>query len=94
MANFKADSDVLISCGDNIVTYCDEYLKLVNDLFDSLSKLNNVAWSGPWADLYVSKLRSERSSYINFGDYLKMYGKVIKNTGVNVNTIVSKWEDR
>lgn len=94
MANFKADSDVLISCGDNIVAYCDEYLKLMNDLFDSLSKLNNVAWSGPSADLYVSKLRSERSSYISFGDYLKMYGKVIKNTGVNVNTIVSKWEDK
>ena len=94
MAEIKANGNEIITCGETIVSLCDEYLTQVNTLFDSLSKINQVAWFGGGADVYASKIRADRSTYTNFGDYLKMYGKVIKNTGVNVNNIISKWEDK
>lgn len=94
MAEIKANGDKMITCGDNIVALCDEYLEQVNNLFDSLSKINQVAWFGEGANVYASKIRADRSTYVNFGDYLKMYGKVIKNTGLNVNNIITKWEDK
>lgn len=94
MAEIKANGDAIISCADNILSLCDQYNAQINELFDSLTKINKDAWSGGAANTYVAKAKNERSTYTNFGDYLKMYGQVIRNVGVNVNTIISKWEDK
>lgn len=94
MAEIKANGDAIISCGDNFLSLCNQYEAAVNKMFDSLEKINQTAWSGDAANKYVSKVSQDRSTYENFGDYLKMYGQVIKNIGVNVNTIVSKWENK
>ncbi len=94
MAEIRADGDKLISCGESIVSLCDEYTSCINTLFDSLSKINVTAWSGSSADSYVAKLPADKKKFTDFGDYLKMYGKVIKNTGDNVNRIIAKWDDK
>ncbi len=94
MAEIKANGDEIINCGDNIMKLCDDYEAQINALFDYLVKINKTAWSGSSADTYVSKLKADRGIYSSFGDYLKMYGKVIRNTGVNVNNIISKWEGK
>lgn len=94
MAEINADGDKIINCGDNILNLCDQYLAQINDLFDSLEKINKTAWSGDSANNYVRRLKMDRSSFVNFGDYLKMYGSVVRNVGVNVNTIISKWENK
>ena len=86
MAEINADGDKIINCGDNILNLCDQYLAQINDLFDSLEKINKTAWSGDSANNYVRRLKMDRSSFVNFGDYLKMYGSVVRNVGVNVNT--------
>lgn len=94
MAEIKASGDDIISCGDTIVSLCDQYITAINTLFDSFEKINQTAWLGEAANVYASRLRADRSVYTNFGDYLKLYGQVIKNTGSGVNNIVSKWEDK
>ena len=94
MAEIKANGDELISCGDSIVALCDEYISQINTLFDSLSKINKTAWSGKSATGYVAKLSNDKKKFVDFGDYMKMYGRVIKNTGDNVNRIIAKWEDK
>ena len=94
MAEIKANGDGLINCGESMIALCDDYLTQINNLFDSLSKLNKTGWSGRAADGYVSKLVMDRKRFTEFGDYLKMYGKVIKNTGDNVNRIIAKWDDK
>lgn len=94
MAEIKANGDAIISCGDNFIALCDQYDSAINELFDSLMKINKTAWSGDAANKYVAKVSLDKSIYTNFGDYLRMYGSVIRNIGVNVNTIVSKWENK
>ena len=93
MASIKADGDKLISYGDSIIALTNEYITEINNLFNSLSKLNRVAWVGQSANNYVSTLAIDKKRFIDFGDYLKMYGGVVRNTGVNINTIISKWDD-
>lgn len=92
MAEIKADSNELLSCGDTITALADDYIATMNAFFESYSKLNKTTWSGPSADLYVSKLTADKQKFIQFGEYIKMYGKVIRNIGVNVDHIVDKWE--
>lgn len=92
MAEIKADSADLISCGETIIALANEYVSAISAFFDSYQNLNKTAWVGASADKYVSKLPADRKAMLNFGEYLKMYGKVIKNVGVNVDRIVDKWE--
>lgn len=92
MAEIKADGTDLISCGDTIISLADEYLTTINTFFESYSKLNRTAWSGVSADKYVSKLPTDRKKFEQYGEYIKVYGKVIRNIGVNVDRIVDKWE--
>ena len=94
MAEIKANDVDLVNCGDNIITLADEYLTAINNFFDSYSKINQKAWSGGSANQYVATLPKDKQVFVNFGEYLKMYGKVIKNTGDNVDRIVTKWEDK
>ena len=94
MADIKANGDAIITCGENFIELCDKYQATINKMFDSLAKINQNAWSGDSANLYVSRVKQDRNIYEDFGDYLKMYGLVIKNIGTNVNTIVSKWENK
>lgn len=94
MAEIKANGDSIINCADNFIALCDQYDAAIEKLFDSLTKINQTAWSGDAANKYVSKVSQDKSIYTNFGDYLRMYGLVIRNIGVNVNTIVSKWENK
>lgn len=94
MAEIKANGDELISCGENMIVLSDNYLKQIDTLFNSLSKLNSTAWSGESADNYVAKVMTEKRKFIEFGNYLMMYAKVIKNTGDNVNRIIAKWDDK
>lgn len=94
MAEIKANGDEIINCGESMITLCNDYLNQINSLFNSLSKLNKTAWSGGSADGYVAKIMIEQKKFIEFGDYLMMYAKVIKNTGDNVNRIISKWDDK
>lgn len=92
MAEIKADSVDLINCGDTIIALANEYASAINAFFDSYQNLNKTAWVGASADNYVSKLSIDRRNIVSFGEYLKMYGKVIRNIGVNVERIVDKWE--
>ena len=94
MAEIKANDIDLINAGDTIISLVDEYISVINAFFDSYNNLNKVAWNGNSADIYVGKLLFDRQKFLSFGEHLKMYGKVIKNTGVNIERIVSKWEDR
>ena len=94
MAEIKANGDEIINCGENMITLCNDYVNQINNLFNSLSKINKSAWSGASADAYVAKVMSEQRKYIEFGNYLMMYAKVIKNTGENVNRIIAKWDDK
>ena len=94
MAEIKANGDELIACGESIIALSESYNEQINKLFSSLSKLNKTGWSGAAADSYVSKLSLDRKKFIAFGDYIKMYGRVIQNTGNNVNRIITKWDDK
>ena len=94
MAEIKANDVTIKQCGDNIISLADEYNKAINDLFDSLEKLNKGAWAGGSADTYVGLLAKDKKQFLNHGEYIKMYGKVIKNTGDNVDRIITKWEDK
>lgn len=92
MAEIKADSTDIISCGETIVSLAEEYLTTINTFFDSYSKLNKTAWSGGSADTYVSNLSLDKQKLVSFGEYVQMYGKVIMNIGNNVENIINKWE--
>lgn len=94
MAKIKADGNKLIECGEEIIRLCDKYNNLINDLFLKLQKIPRTAWSGESANAYVSRVMMDRTSYLSFGNNLKLYGSVIKNTGVNVNYIIKKWMDK
>lgn len=93
MADFKANGNEIIECGNEIISLVDEYIAQINTLFSSLSKINKNGWSGNAADSFVYSLVMDKKRFIDFGDYLRMYGKVIKNTGDNVNRIIAKWDD-
>ena len=92
MANIKANGTEIVSCGDEIIRLTNSYKTEINKMFDLLSKLNVKAWSGSSADNYVGKLYSNKVLFTNFANNLEMYGKVIKNTGENINRIIEKWE--
>lgn len=92
MAEIKAYGTNIINCGDTIISLAEEYLITINTFFESYSKLNKTAWSGVSADNYVSKLTLDKKKFEQYGEYIKMYGKVIRNIGVNVDRIVDKWE--
>lgn len=92
MATITADGNKLIECGEDIVRLCDEYNMLITELFEKLSKINNY-WTGSAADSYKQRIMVDRPKYISFGNQLKNYGKVLANTGKNVNYIVKKWGD-
>lgn len=94
MAEIKANGDELINCGEGIISLTNQYMTEINNLFDSLKKINKTGWSGNSADLYVSRLPIDQKKFISFGEYLQMYGIVVKNTGENVNKMVTKWEDK
>jgi uncharacterized protein YukE len=94
MAEIKASGDDIIACANNILELSKQYQSEIDSLFETLSKLNKTAWSGNSANAYVLRLRAEKSIYTTFGQYLNYYGNVVKNVGNNVNTIISKWEDK
>lgn len=94
MASIKADGNSIIDVGEEICNLSNEYLNEINDLFDKLSKINKSAWKGSGADVYAMKAKLEKETYVRFGEYLNMYGKIIKNTGTNVNRIIDKWENK
>ena len=92
MAIITADGDKLIECGEDIIKLCDEYNMLISDLFEKLYKINNY-WSGSSADSYKQRILLDKSQYLLFGNHLKNYGKVLSNTGKNINYVVKKWGD-
>ncbi len=92
MANITADGNRLIECGEDIVKLCDEYNMLITELFEKLYKINNY-WSGAAASNYKQRIMADRSQYILIGNHLKNYGKVLANTGKNINYVVKKWGD-
>lgn len=92
MANIKANGTEIINCGDEIIRLINSYKSEINRLFEVLSKINVTAWSGSSANNYVSKLYANKLLFTSFADNLEIYGKVIKNTGENVNRIIEKWE--
>ena len=73
---------------------CNQYNELIKDLFDSLVKINQGAWSGRAANNYVTKVEAERFQFEVFGDYLKYYGNAVKKAGENVDNTVNKWEGK
>lgn len=94
MANITADGNKLVECGEEIISLCNKYNSLINDLFIKLSKIPTTAWSGDSASDYVLRIMRDKSTYTNFGNNLKTYGNVIKNTGNNINYIIKKWNDK
>lgn len=94
MAKIKADGNKLIECGDEIISLCDRYNSLVENLFFKISRIPNNAWTGDSANIFVAKALQDKKNYIIFGNYLKQYGNVIKNTGNNINYIIGKWNDK
>ena len=89
MAEIKANGNEMIECGNSMIALCDDYIAQINILFDSLSKLNKGAWEGKSAQVYDAKLVVDKKKFVDFGDYLKMYGKVIKNTGDNITNNIN-----
>lgn len=94
MAKITADGNKLIECGEEIVSLSNKYNELIEDLFIKLSKIPSTAWSGDSANGYVSRIMRDKTTYITFGNGLKTYGNVIKNTGNNINYIIKKWNDK
>lgn len=94
MAKINADGNKLIECGEDIISLCDKYNNLIEDLFAKISKIPSAVWSGESAKTYVLNVLRQKNTYVSFGNDLKLYGKVIKNTGNNINYIVEKWNDK
>ena len=94
MADIKANGSGIIACGDEILELCKQYDEQIDDLFDSFSKINQGAWSGMAANIYVLRLALDRAIFESFGDSLKYYGKTVKKIGENVDNVVMKWEDK
>lgn len=94
MAEVKVSTSEIVACGDNILALCKQYDEQINNLFDSLDKLNDDAWSGTAADTYVARLKSDKAEFVTFGDYLKYYGKNVKKIGESFGTMINKWEDQ
>lgn len=94
MANIVADGNKLIECGEDIVTLCDKYNSLIDELFVKISKMLVTSWSGESANSYVARAMEDKKRYIAFGNDLKLYGQVVKNTGKNINYIIEKWKDK
>ena len=44
-----------------------------------------------WDNQIVKK---DKSTFTKFGNDLKDYGKLVRSTGNNVNTMIMKWKDR
>ncbi len=93
MAEIKANGDELINCGEEIISLTEQYVTEINNLFEVLNKITRTAWSGDSADVYAGKLPKDQKQLLSFGEYLQMYGIVVKNTGKNINKMVTKWED-
>ena len=94
MTRINADGNKLIECGEEIISLCNKYNNLIEDLFSKIAKIPSTAWSGNSANIYVAKALQDKKKYISFGNDLKLYGNVVKNTGKNVNYIIEKWNDK
>lgn len=94
MAEVKVSTTDIVSCGDNILALCKQYDEQINNLFESLEKLNDGAWSGTAADTYVARLRADKAEFVTFGDYLKYYGMNVKKIGESFDKLINKWEDQ
>ncbi len=94
MAEVKVSTSDIIACGDNILDLCKQYDEQISNLFESLSKLNDGAWSGSAADAYVARLKSDKAEFVCFGDYLKYYGKNVKKIGESFDSMIKKWDDQ
>ena len=92
MAEIIANGTEIINCGNEICRLVGMYKTEINRMFDILSRINTVAWSGPSAYDYVFRLYADKIKFMSFADSLEIYGKIIKNTGDNVNKIIDKWE--
>ena len=43
---------------------------------------------------YEEIVKKDKSTFTKFGNDLKDYGKLVRSTGNNVNTMIMKWKDR
>lgn len=94
MAEIKASGADIIACGNEILDLCKQYDDQIKDLFDSFTKINQGAWSGSAANSYAMKLEAERTTYEDFGDYLRYYGNTVKKIGESVDKTINKWESK
>lgn len=94
MAEINANSADIKACSDTLIALSKEYDDAINALFDSLEQINQVAWTGPSANTYVSMIKKDRAKFLNHGEYLRLYGQVLGNVSTNVERIVKKWEDK
>ena len=94
MAKIVADGDKLISCGEDIMSLAKQYNDLIDELFIKLSKIKETAWSGTSANLYTTQIMANKTEFKLIGSSINTYGKVIKNTGISINNVIRKWNDK
>ncbi len=94
MAKLKANANKLVECGEEIVSLCDKYNEQIETLFNKLENVTNRCWTGRSANTYVQIVKKDKRTYTKFGNDLKDYGKLVRSTGRNVNTMIGKWKDR
>ena len=94
MLELNADGNKLVECGEEIISLCDKYNLLVEELFSKLQNIPNTCWTGDSANTYSRKAMIDKMDYLNIGKALKSYGTILKNTGKNINNTIQKWNDR
>ena len=94
MAEIKASGADIIACGNEILDLCKQYDDQIKDLFDSFTKINQGAWSGSAANSYARKLVVDKSTFSNFGDYIRYYGNTVKKIGEGLDKTIDKWENK
>lgn len=93
MAIIKADADKMIYAGEEIKRLTSEYDALIDELYNKLSTINRDCWVSENADLYVSKLRSDKMQNKMVSNNLNSYANFLKSSGNQINNIMKKWNN-
>ena len=90
MAKLDVDTAKLKEYCKTIDDYINEYNELVNNLFDSYSKICiNGVWTGSRADKFVSDSKKVKEVYVNLGNELKKYTFSVNMLSDKLNTSVT-----
>ncbi len=91
MAEIKVDTVKMRECGNDIMRISNEIGNEFDNLFNRLINMptKTFEWTGMAAKSYASKMKTEKSEYIQLKNNLYNYGKYLVDCANNLDGKIS-----